>query len=309
MKSLKEQPMKTSKALVFDIKRFAVRDGHGLRTTVFFKGCPLRCRWCQNPEGLETTRQVLYFKTKCIHCRCCQQFNEHIDYRDRPYFKKNQNDFTDVIKACPSGAIQYDSKEYDLDTLLSKIKEDEVFYKHGGGVTFSGGEPFMQGDFLIEILKRCKEEKIHTAIETSFYTSLELIKKALPYLDLIYIDLKLFDEKKHQKYTGVSSKIIKENIRYVLQSEHKKKVIIRTPLIPQITATDENLEAIVRYLVELDPNVNYELLNYNPLASSKYELVGKEYGIDTNYKMFDEKQMQHFYDVALQANLKNLIRE
>lgn len=167
----------------------------------------------------------------------------------------------------------------------------------------------MQGDFLIEILERCKEEKIHTAIETSFYTSLELIKKALPYLDLIYIDLKLFDEEKHQKYTGVSSKIVKENIRYVLQSEHKKKVIIRTPLIPQITATDENLEAIVRYLVELDPNVNYELLNYNPLASSKYELVGKEYGIDTNYKMFDEKQMQHFYDVALQANLKNLIRE
>ena len=171
MKSLKEQPMKASKALVFDIKRFAVHDGHGLRTTVFFKGCPLRCRWCQNPEGLETTRQVLYFKTKCIHCRYCQQFNEHIDYRDRPYFKENQNDFTDVIKACPSGAIQYDSKEYDLDDLLSKIKEDEVFYKHGGGVTFSGGEPFMQGNFLIEILKRCKEEKIHTAIETSFYTS------------------------------------------------------------------------------------------------------------------------------------------
>ena len=127
MKSLKEQPMKTSKALVFDIKRFAVHDGHGLRTTVFFKGCPLRCRWCQNPEGLEKKRQVLYFKTKCIHCGCCQQFNEHIDYHDRPYFKKNQNDFTDVIKACPSGAIQYDSKEYDLDALLSKIKEDEVF--------------------------------------------------------------------------------------------------------------------------------------------------------------------------------------
>lgn len=88
MKSLKEQPMKTSKALVFDIKRFAVHDGHGLRTTVFFKGCPLRCRWCQNPEGLEKKRQVLYFKTKCIHCGCCQQFNEHIDYHDRPYFKK-----------------------------------------------------------------------------------------------------------------------------------------------------------------------------------------------------------------------------
>lgn len=223
MKSLKEQPMKASKALVFDIKRFAVHDGHGLRTTVFFKGCPLRCRWCQNPEGLETTRQVLYFKTKCIHCRCCQRFNEQIEYHDRPYFKENQNDFTDVIKACPSGAIQYDSKEYDLDALLSKIKEDEVFYKHGGGVTFSGGEPFMQGDFLIEILKRCKEEKIHTAIETSFYTSLELIKKALPYLDLIYIDLKLFDEKNIKNILVFPQKSLKKTFVMFYKVNIKRK--------------------------------------------------------------------------------------
>ena len=308
MKSLKEQPMKASKALVFDIKRFAVHDGSGLRTTVFFKGCPLRCRWCQNPEGLETTRQVLYFKTKCIHCRCCQQFNEHIDYHDRPYFKKNQNDFTDVIKACPSGAIQYDSKEYDLDALLSKIKEDEVFYKHGGGVTFSGGEPFMQGDFLIEILKRCKEEKIHTAIETSFYASLELIKKALPYLDLVYIDLKIFDEQKHQACTNVSPQLIKENIRYVLQSEYKDKVIIRTPLIPTMSATDENIHQIVKFLIQINPEVKYEMLNYNPLASAKYELVNLKYGLES-YQMFTKQQMQHFYDVALQAGIKNLIKE
>ena len=160
MKLLKEQLMKISKALVFDIKRFAIHDGSGLRTTIFFKGCPLRCLWCQNPEGLNTQRQVIYFKNKCIHCRCCQQFKEQINYQnDRPYFQNHQ-DFDQVIKTCPSGAIQYDSQEYTLDKLMNKIKEDEVFFQHGGGVTFSGGEPFMQGEFLIEILKRCQKEKI-----------------------------------------------------------------------------------------------------------------------------------------------------
>ena len=116
--------MKISKALVFDIKRFAIHDGSGLRTTVFFKGCPLRCLWCQNPEGLNTQRQVIYFKNKCIHCRCCQQFKEQINYQnDRPYFQNHQ-DFDQVIKTCPSSAIQYDSQEYTLDKLMNKIKED-----------------------------------------------------------------------------------------------------------------------------------------------------------------------------------------
>ena len=285
MKLLKEQLMKISKALVFDIKRFAIHDGSGLRTTVFFKGCPLRCLWCQNPEGLNTQRQVIYFKNKCIHCRCCQQFKEQINYQnDRPYFQNHQ-DFDQVIKTCPSGAIQ-----------------------HGGGVTFSGGEPFMQGEFLIEILKRCQKEKIHTAIETSFYTSLELIKKALPYLDLVYIDLKIFDEQKHQACTNVSPQLIKENIRYVLQSEYKDKVIIRTPLIPTMSATDENIHQIVKFLIQINPEVKYEMLNYNSLASAKYELVNLKYRLES-YQTFTKQQMQHFYDVALQAGIKNLIKE
>lgn len=307
MKSLLEQPMKTSKAFVFDIKRFAIHDGTGLRTTIFFKGCPLHCLWCQNPEGLRKERQVVYFKKKCIHCKCCKQFDDLIDYKERPYFKSQEMD--EVIKRCPSGAIQYDSKEYDIESLMEKIKEDEAFYKYGGGVTFSGGEPFIQGEFLMDLLKRCQEEGIHTAIETSFYTSLDLIKRALPYLDLIYIDLKIFDETTHQRYTGVSSKLIKENIRYVLQSEYKDKVIIRTPLIPNITAIKENIEAISHFIVELNENVKYELLNYNPLASSKYELVGRKYGIDENYKMFNEKQMQTFYEIVENTGIKNLIKE
>lgn len=302
-----------SKALVFDIKRFAIHDGSGLRTTVFFKGCPLRCKWCQNPEGLSSKRRPIYFKNSCIHCKRCKQYSyeNQMEYeKDRPYFNLNyEGNFDNLVKYCPSGAIRYDSEEYDEESLFEKIKEDQVFFRKDGGVTFSGGEPLMQGEFLVEILKRCKEAKIHTAIETSAYASIDVIKRVLPYLDLIYIDLKVFDETKHETLTGVSSKLIKENIKYILKSEYKKKVIIRTPLIPSMTATDENITNISKFLVDIYPEVKYELLNYNPLASSKYELVDLEYGIDKQYKMFSKKQMQHFYDIVYQTGLKNLILE
>ncbi len=313
MKSLKELPMKISKALVFDIKRFAVHDGAGIRTTVFFKGCPLRCKWCQNPEGLSPKRRPIYFKNSCIHCRRCEQFSRENQMRyenDRPYFnRKYTGDFDNLIKACPASAIRYDSEEYDVEQLIEKIKEDKVFFRDNGGVTFSGGEPLMQGEFLVEILKRCKVEGIHTAIETTMFASMDLIKKVLPYLDLIYIDLKVFDEKLHEEYTQVSSKKIKERIRYILESEHKDKVIIRTPLIPSMSATDENITSITKFLIHIYPEVKYELLNYNPLASSKYELVDLEYGVNIKYKMFNKEEMQHFYDIVYQAGLKNLIKE
>ncbi len=305
--------MKTSKALVFDIKRFAVHDGQGLRTTVFFKGCPLRCKWCQNPEGLSAKRRPIYFEKSCIHCRRCEQSsyeNQMIYENNRPYFHLDyQGDFDNLVKCCPSTAIRYDSEEYDIEELIEKIKEDKIFFRDNGGVTFSGGEPLMQGEFLVEILKRCKEEGIHTAIETTMFASLELIKKILPYLDLIYIDLKVFDEKKHEEFTNISSKMIKEHIKYILESVYKDKVIIRTPLIPSMTATDDNITSIAKFLVSIDSEVKYELLNYNPLASSKYELVDLEYGVDKQYKMFTQKQMQHFYDIVYSTGLKNLIIE
>ena len=304
--------MKTSEALVFDIERFAIHDGQGIRTTVFFKGCPLRCGWCHNPEGLSPTRRPIFMASRCIHCRRCEQAAQEnqMTYRnDRPYFNLDYaGDFDNLIRACPSGAIRYDSEKYSLDALLEKIKEDKVFFRDDGGVTFSGGEPLLQGGFLLEILKKCKSEGIHTAIETTLYGSLDLIRSILPYLDLIYVDLKFFDENDHEKFTGVSSRMIKEHIRFVLESEHRAKVVIRTPLIPTMTATDENIRAIASFLAGIDQEVRYELLNYNPLAGSKYELVDREYGME-QHKMLSKEQMRHFYDIASQAGLKNLIEE
>lgn len=304
--------MTTSKGLIFDIKRFAVHDGDGIRTTIFLKGCPLHCLWCQNPEGISFQRRPIFMENLCIHCQSCDQFSKEgqMEYRLRPYFHKDyQGDFDNLVRICPSGAIRYDSEYYDIETLMQKIRDDRVFYRDNGGVTFSGGEPFSQAEFLIEMLKRCHQEKIHTAIETTLYTSLENIKKALPYLNQIYIDLKINDNKNHQHYVGGSLKIIQDNIRYVLESEHKDKVIIRTPLIPEITALDENIASISRFLSHIYPDVTYELLNYNPLASAKYEYVDFDYGVNKDVQKLTSKQMGEFYQIVYQNGIKNLIKE
>ena len=299
--------MKTSKALVFDIKRFAVHDGQGIRTTIFFKGCPLRCKWCQNPEGLEIERRPIYLENNCIHCKICAQYKQ-IQYNERPYFISLDH-FDDIVDECPSGAIRYDSEYYTIEELLDEIKKDQVFFREEGGVTFSGGESLLQGEFLLELLKRCKQEGINTAIETTMYGSLDLIKQILPYLDTIYIDMKLYDDKEHIKYTNVSNKQIKEHISYILKSEHKDKVIIRTPLIPHITATDQNLTGISQFIANLYDNVSYELLNYNPLAPSKYKMVSKTYELSLDYKPFTKEEMDHFYQILTINNIKNIIKE
>ena len=304
--------MTTSKGLIFDTKRFAVHDGDGIRTTIFLKGCPLHCLWCQNPEGISFQRQPIFMENLCIHCQSCDQFSKEgqMEYRLRPYFHKDyQGDFDNLVRICPSGAIRYDSEYYDIETLMQKIRDDCVFYRDNGGVTFSGGEPFSQAEFLIEMLKHCHQEKIHTAIETTLYTSLENIKKALPYLNQIYIDLKINDNKKHQHYVGGSLKIIQDNIRYVLESEHKDKVIIRTPLVPEITALDENIASISRFLSHIYPDVTYELLNYNPLASAKYEYVDFDYGVNKDVQKLTSKQMEEFYQIVYQNGIINLIKE
>lgn len=299
--------MTTSNYLVFDIKRFAVHDGAGIRTTIFFKGCPLRCRWCQNPEGLLPTRQPIYFEDKCLHCRNCEKHSQgQLIYQNRPLFKTNDG-FVEIIKYCPGGAIRYDSTYYSLEELKNKVMEDEVFFKYGGGVTLSGGEPFMQGEKLIVLLKELHKD-VHTAIETSLYTSLDLLKQALPYLDRIYCDMKIYDEDEHIKATGVSNKVIKENLSYLLSSEHKDKVIVRTPLIPEYSAKDKNIQEIASFLYALDPDIKYELLNYNPLAQAKYDLTSFDYGLDKDLKAFDQKTLDHYYQIVKDSGIKNIIK-
>lgn len=301
---------KSEKLLVFDIKRFAVHDGDGIRTTVFLKGCGLRCRWCQNPEGLEKRRDVLYLGNTCIHCGLCLRA-AHKDQltwdTDHPvvnhHYKGNQDN---IIDACPSGALHYDSNWYTPEELMKEIHKDEAFFRHGGGVTFSGGEPALAGDALITVLKQCQKEVIHTAIETALYVPMETVMKAAPYLNQMYCDMKIFDSLKHKEYTGCDNTLIKENLKWLLTSEHASKVTVRTPLIPGMTDSIENIQSITSWISSLYPDVKYELLNYNELASAKYPMTGRTYQPGKLKKLNDE-QLNLLRNTAMKSGIRNLL--
>ena len=297
------------KGLVFDIKRFAVHDGKGIRTTIFLKGCPLSCVWCQNPEGLSPKPKIIYHQNRCKHfLNCIKLAPNNIDNNKNNITITNQDfdKWDQVIYNCPTNAITYDSKYYSVEELMTEIKKDLPFYKNGGGVTFSGGEPLFQYDFLIAMLKACQNININTCIETSGYVSTEKFTKLLSYLDSIYMDFKIYDNTQHKLYTNVENQQIKSNLKILLQSNLKTKAIIRTPMILNITNTQENIESIASFLSSIYPKTQYELLNFNPLAFSKYQLTSKKYYFKENPPRFSEEEMNQFRAYA-RKYLNNII--
>lgn len=301
------------KGNIFDIRRFSTHDGDGIRTTVFLKGCPLSCVWCQNPEGISTKRRPLHFENRCIQCGTCVTKCKNKGFRwenGRILLNpKAEEDWDQLIYACPTGAIEMDSRTSTVEEVMEEIRKDLVFYHHGGGVTLSGGEPLLQWEFAREILKKCKEEGIHTAIETALFVKKEALQAVIPYLSMAFSDLKLIDEEEHKKYVGVSNKQIKKNIEVLLTSDIKDQVVIRTPMIPGITTTKENIQGIAAFISSVYPDVSYEILNYNPLAEAKYHLVDMEYCFEENPKLYSKEQMQEFGEWAKHAGVRNLIIE
>ena len=184
------------KGIIFDIQRFSVHDGPGIRTTVFMKGCPLSCPWCHNPEGLSGKMGVQYFKEKCIGCNLC--LGEKTLER---------------VKSCPTGALSVSGVEIDADSLMTEVLKDREFYSLDGGVTFSGGECLSQAEFVSEMLKRIKEKGITTAVDTSGYVPFESIEKTLEYTDIYLYDVKSIDESLHKKYVGKDNKLILDNLK------------------------------------------------------------------------------------------------
>lgn len=301
------------KGKVFDIRRFSTHDGAGIRTTVFLKGCPLRCVWCQNPEGIDREIRPVYFAGKCIHCGTCLSICRDGGVCEKAgelhLCREREENWEALIDACPSGAIVMDAKECGVGELVTELMKDEVFFRQGGGVTLSGGEPLGQPEFAIEVLRRLKEQGVHTAVETALQVPEETVKRAFPYLDQVYADLKLADEKEHKNYTGVSNLLIKRNLSYILSSEYRTRVIVRTPLIPGFTASEKNLAEIARWLSAVYPEVKYELLNYNPLAEAKYRLVDREYCFQENPKLYTKEQMEAFGEIVKEHGITNLIME
>ena len=244
--------------IVFDIKEFSLNDGPGIRTTVFLKGCPLRCVWCHNPEGL-STHPELFAASGCRSCGLCRRGCEHEDCK--PYGR--------CLHVCPQGLLRVAGKEWEADELAGKLLAQADFLtKNGGGITLSGGEPLYQADFCAELLSRL-HGRVHTAIETSGYADADTYRRVTALCDLVLMDIKLADGEAHRRHTGVDNKQILENAAY-LQSSGIAHVF-RTPLIPGITDTEDNLAAI-QGLVGDSP---WETLPYNELAAAKYAGVGR----------------------------------
>lgn len=245
---------------IFDIKEMAVHDGPGIRTTVFFKGCPLRCRWCHNPEGLSGEPQLMYKEIRCINCKSCIKKCEHPECQP----------FGRCIYACPENCLEITGRKITAKELADELKKSaDVLGNDFGGFTFSGGEPLAQPEFLLELIEELKDYNL--CIETSGFCDSKTFKAVIGKLDFIIMDLKLIDSEMHKKYTGVGNEIILRN--FEILKESLKPYIIRTPLIPNVTDTNENLEGIERILGDS----KWEKLPYNTMAGAKYKMLGMDF--------------------------------
>ncbi len=245
---------------IFDIKEMAVHDGPGIRTTVFFKGCPLRCIWCHNPEGFTSEPQLMYKDVRCIGCNKCQRECDHLECK--PFGK--------CIHACPENCLEISGKTVTAKELANELKKSASVLGHDfGGFTFSGGEPLAQPEFLLELIEELKD--YHLCIETSGYAESQVFRAVIEKLNFVIMDIKLADSDLHKKYTGVGNEKILKNFQILKNSG--KSYIIRTPLIPNIIDTEDNLDAIK----EIIGNSKWEKLPYNQMAGAKYKMVGMEY--------------------------------
>jgi len=286
MKSLQEQNIKNSKGevkgLIFNIQRYSIHDGPGIRTTIFFKGCPLSCWWCHNPEGISPKKEIMYFDYKCIKCKTCSKVcpTKSIKFADEKIVINRESCIGCGIcaEACPTGAIKLVGMDVDVKYLITEIERDIRLYDEtNGGVTFSGGEPLYQPKFLINLAKECKEININTALDTSGYATKEIMQTVAKYIDIFLYDVKIMDEEKHKEYCGVSNKPIIENLKLLVELGRAKDIILRFPIIPGITDTEENVQGISRLITEKLRGVGeIDLLPFHSVEE-KYARLGRPY--------------------------------
>ena len=299
------QQQKANTGCVFNIQHYSVHDGPGIRTIVFFKGCPLSCRWCSNPESQKKAPEIAYNPNKCIGAddcfRCgtaCQ--SGAIAREDNGKIAINREKCTECflcVEACPSKAMHIFGSRMGVDEIIKTVERDSAFYsRSGGGLTVSGGEPLTQAGFVVELLKEAKRRRINTAMETCGCADWDSLEAACRYLDTILFDIKTVDPVKHKEYTGAGNEMILDNLINIRNAFPKLDILVRTPLSPSFNDTEEDVAGIVDFIRDI-PDVRYELLPYHRMGLSKYQFLGREYPMG-DIKL-DEKKAQELKEFAM----------
>jgi pyruvate formate lyase activating enzyme len=267
--------------IVFNIQRFSINDGPGIRTCVFLKGCPLDCLWCHNPESKSFKPELSFTESKCTGCRKCikicpNKCHEIINRQHIIHRNKCTACGRCVQECC--GALSIYGKRVTAEDVLKILVKDRPFYKRsGGGVTFTGGEPFAQPEFLLSMLKKSKEEDLHVCVETSGYVKREILEKALNYIDIFLYDCKETNEELHKKYTGTGRDLILQNLQYI--AGKRKTIILRCPVIPGYNDRRSHFKAIGELANKYEMITEIDIEPYHPLGKTKAESIGREYSI------------------------------
>lgn len=306
--------VEADQGLVFQIQKMSTEDGPGIRTTVFFKQCPLKCIWCHNPESILKKKQLEWFKHKCIGCRtcikACEQKALSFDEEGLNIDREKCNSCGICSEECPSTALHMWGELWNLDDLFYEIEKDKVYYTQSkGGITVSGGEPTLQSDFIMAFLRKCKENGISTALDTCGYASRKIFERILPFVDLVLLDIKEIDSNRHKKFTGVPNDLILENAIWISEyiKNNGKNIWIRTPIIPNYTASEENIRGIGDFIVNKLSNIpeRWDLLAFNNLCTSKYERLDMDWPLK-NFSLMTDDEIDNFYVIAKQSGVKNV---
>jgi len=289
---------------VFQIEKFATHDGPGIRTTVFLKGCPLHCPWCANPESWSLKPTLMYHQRKCVQCRNCAmtcpqqaiRFDEKFIYDSSKCIQCGQ-----CVKGCFQQAIRFAGKSQSIESIVKEVMKDKDYYDNSaGGVTISGGEPFLQFDSMLQLIKELKTYSLHIAVETTGHYPLHHLKKALPYIDLFLFDVKHLNHQKLKETIGANAKLIFRNLEY-LADICPDKVIIRVPVIPQFNDSCEVIEGIIDYAHQLGIK-EVDLLPYHTLGKNKWEQMQKEYSLK-DFQMMDKKLLEKYKQYGINQNI------